>query len=153
MTVPMAAEAQQARAPRIGVGFNVMPSVSEGLGIGVRGRVSSPLNRDISVAVGGALTGFVLSGRDDASYAFDPQLSLIITLPEQGLQAPYVLGGVGAYVPIRAPGRQSGPTIHAGFGWVRLLNETSGFLEINPALVVGREDVDLILPIRAGIIF
>ncbi|MEM1128119.1 MAG: hypothetical protein AAGI71_15845 [Bacteroidota bacterium] len=145
--------AAQSTPPRIGVGFSLIPSISEGLGLGLFGRVSSPLNSDISVAVGGSLTGFVLSGRDDASYAFDPQLSLIITLPEQGNQAPYVLGGVGAFVPIRAAGRQSGPTLHFGFGWVRLLNETSGFLEINPALVIGDADVDLVLPVRAGLIF
>jgi hypothetical protein len=36
---------------------------------------------------------------------------------------------------------------------VQRLNETTVYYEINPALVIGEEDVDLVFPLRLGIIF
>jgi hypothetical protein len=36
---------------------------------------------------------------------------------------------------------------------VKQLTETSFFYEINPALAIGESSVDLVLPLRVGIIF
>lgn len=150
----------QDRTPRFGLGFNTMLSTSDGLGLGFRGRVSAPINLDLSVALDLGLTGFVLQGRDQAVYVFDPQVSAILTLPYGQNRAPYVLGGIGAYAAFDQDDEESegnttrgGPTIHGGIGWVQRLNETTVYYEINPALVIGEEDVDLVFPLRLGIIF
>jgi len=141
---------------RFGLGFNSLISTGDGLGIGLRGRVSTPVNRDVSVAFDLGFSGFVLGGREDASYVFDPQLSAIVTLPESDNTAPYVLAGVGAYVPF-GPNLSDdplrGPTVHLGLGWVRALSETSLFYEVNPALVIAQERVGLSVPVRIGLIF
>lgn len=150
----------QDRTPRFGIGFNTMLSTSDGLGLGFRGRVSAPVNMDLSLALDLGLTGFVLQGRDEAVYVFDPQVSAILTLPYGDTRAPYVLGGLGAYAAFdqndddpEGDTTQGGPTIHGGVGWVQRLNETTVYYEINPALVIGEEDVDLVFPLRLGIIF
>ncbi len=139
--------------PRFGVGFNGMLSTADGFGLGFRGRVSAPVNSDLSFALDLGLTGFVLRGRDDATYVFDPQLSAIVTLPSRGRRAPYLLGGLGAYVSFKDGNNDGGPTLHGGIGWVQTLNETTIFYEIDPALIVGERAVDIVLPLRIGIIF
>lgn len=139
----------------IGVGFNTVLSTAQGLGLGFRFRGARALNDDVSIAAGMGLTGFVLGGRDDADYLFDPQVSLIVTLggpvPDR---ATYVLGGFGAYVPVGGDHQdRTGPTIHAGMGWVRGLYATRLFYELDPAIVIGESRVDLIFPFRLGVIF
>ena len=141
---------------RFGIGLNTVLSVDNGFGIGFRGRVSSPVNADFSLAIGMGFTGFVLQGRDQAVFVFDPQLSGIINLPERGNQAAqvYLLAGIGAFVPFtESSSNDSGPSIHFGIGRVQLLSESSFFYEINPAVVIGAEKVEFILPFRVGIIF
>ena len=153
---PSGEAAAQQRALRFGAGFNAMLSTANGVGVGLgfRGRASAPVNVDLSVAVDAGFTGFVLQGRDQATYVFDPQLSAIINLPQQDDQLAYLLFGAGAYLPFGPEDRgASGPTLHAGIGWVRALHETSLFYEIDPALIVGEHGVDLALPVRVGIIF
>lgn len=147
--------AAQAAAPRFGIGFNSMLSSADGFGIGFRGRASSPVNRDLSIAIDVGFTGFVLNGRRNADYVFDPQLSAIINLPYQEDQLGYILFGLGGYVPVGrdTENQQNGPTIHVGIGWVRALQETSLFYEIDPALIIGEESVDIAIPLRLGIIF
>ncbi len=49
--------------------------------------------------------------------------------------------------------RNGGPTLHGGFGWVQTLQSTTLFYEIDPALIIGKSSVDLVLPFRIGIIF
>ena len=149
------AEAQSLR-PRFGLGFNTTLTTAEGvLGLGVRGRVSAPVNADLSFAVDLGMTGFILSGREDATYVFDPQVSAIVTLDARQPRTPYLIGGIGAYVPFGddANDDDGGPTIHGGFGWVQGLENTTLFYEINPALIIGKTAVDLVLPFRIGIIF
>lgn len=148
------AQAQE-RTPRFGLGFNAMLSTSEGLGLGFRGRVSAPINADLSVALDLGLTGFVLEGRDDAVYVFDPQVSGILTLPYGQNSAPYLIGGIGAYAAFDQEDdtTDGGPTIHGGVGWVRRLSDTTVYYEVNPALVVGEESVDVVFPLRIGVIF
>lgn len=148
------AQAQPASEPRFGFGFNTMLSTADGLGLGFRGRAATPLNADLSVALDLGLTGFILAGRDDASYVFDPQISAILTLPYTSNRAPYLIGGLGAYVSFAEDeDTDGGPTIHGGIGWVQRLNETTIFYEVDPALVVGAESVDLVFPFRIGVIF
>jgi hypothetical protein len=146
--------AQAQQQPRFGVGLQMIGStVDNNIGPGLRFRSSVPINQDISLGIGAGLNGFVFEGRDDAAYSFDPQGSLVVTLPGSGTQRIYVLGGGGAYVPFGETDAESGPTLHLGLGKVWLLNESSFFLEFNPAIFVGKEATDVILPVRLGVIF
>ncbi len=152
---PQQSEAQDLDT-RFGLGLNGLVSTSDGLGLGLRGRVSAPLNQDVSMAFDLGLSGFIFGGTEEANFVFDPQISTIVTLPRSNDSAPYVLAGIGAYVPFGAnlgddPLR--GPTVHLGIGWVRALAETSLYYEINPALVIGQDRVGIALPVRLGLIF
>ena len=151
----MPPEAAAQTSPRFGVGFNTMLSSEDGFGIGFRGRAAAPVNADLSIGIDIGFTGFLLNGRRNASYVFDPQLSAIINLPPQDDQAMYILFGFGGYVPIGddTAGQQGGPTIHLGLGWVRALQETSLFYEVDPALIIGENSVDIAIPLRIGVIF
>ncbi len=148
-------EAQTRLNTRFGIGLNTVLSVNNGFGLGFRGRVSSPVNEDFSLAIGMGFTGFVLQGRDDASFIFDPQLSGIINIPEINSNAQvYLLAGIGAFVPLtQASSNESGPSIHFGIGRVQLLQQSSFYYEINPAVVIGETKVEFVLPFRVGIIF
>lgn len=140
--------------PRFGVGLQMMgTTVDNNVGPGLRFRTSVPLNRDVSFGIGTGLTGYVFKGRDDASYAFDPQASLIVTIPGAGNERLYALGGGGAYVPFGETSADSGPTFHVGVGKVWLLNDSSFFFEFDPALFIGKEETNVILPLRIGVIF
>ena len=153
LALPPTSTAQQ---PRFGAGLQVLGNtVDDNIGPGFRFRVSAPINQDLSFGIGSAFTGYIFQGREDASYALDPQASLIVTLPGSGQEAAYVMGGAGAYVPFGNTNEdaRSGPTFHLGMGKVWLLSESSFFLEFDPALFVGQERTDVLLPIRAGVIF
>lgn len=142
--------------PRFGLGFNTAISTEDGVGVGVRLRGSAPVNRDLSFAIDLGLTGFIFEGRDEATYLVDPQISAIVSVPEdRSDRLTYFLGGFGAYLPFDENGtnRNAAPTLHFGIGRVHLLTETSIFYEVNPGLIIGEERVGLLLPIRAGIIF
>lgn len=144
----------QALHPRYGIGFNSMISSVDGFGVGLRGRISVPVNSDLSIGGDLGFTGFIFEGRRGATWVFDPQLSAIITLLPQGRGATYVMAGFGAYAPVsNQDDSASGPTIHLGVGRVQILRETTIFYELNPALIVGLDTVHLALPFRAGIIF
>lgn len=145
--------AAQEWTPRVGLGVNGMVSTADGIGLGFRGRVSAPVNADVSLALDAGFTGFLLGGRRDASYVFEPQFSVIVNIPRTAQELSYLLFGVGAYAPIGESSSSSGPTIHFGYGRVRVLQETSLFYEINPALIIAESRVDLAIPVRVGIIF
>jgi len=146
--------AQAQQQPRFGVGLQLMgTTVDDNIGPGLRFRTSVPINQDISFGLGAGFTGYVLEGRDDAAYAFDPQASLIVTIPGSGRERLYVLGGAGAYVPFGQTTANSGPTFHVGVGKVWLLNESSFFFEFDPALFVGARKTHTVLPLRVGVIF
>jgi len=148
------ANAQDMR-PRFGVGFGTMFSRPDGLGIGFRGRASAPVNSDVSLAVDLGFTGFILKGRKDATYVFDPQASVIVNLPSRTQTQAYGLFGVGGYIPVGndVGDNVSGPTLHVGIGWVHPLYDTALFYEINPAIIIGEERIDFVLPLRIGLIF
>lgn len=140
--------------PRFGLGFNALLSTDDGFGLGFRGRASAPVNADLSLALDFGFTGFILGGRDDATYVFDPQVAAIVTLPYRRDRMPYLMGGVGAYIPLSSGSRSDGgPTLHLGIGWVQGLSETTIYYEINPALLIGETSTDLLLPVRIGVIF
>lgn len=150
---PQRAPAQDL-TPRFGLGVHTMLSSADGFGLGVRGRASVPVNADISAAADVGFTGFILGGRRDAAYIFDPQLSAIVSLPTSPDRLTYVMFGLGAYAPVGDDDDGvSGPTIHLGIGWVRALRESSFFYEIDPALIVGEDRVDVAVPLRIGVIF
>lgn len=148
--------AQAQSEPQFGAGLQMMGTTVDGnIGPGLRFRSSVPLTQDVSLGIGAGLTGYIFQGRDDAAYAFDPQASLVVTLPGPGTQRLYVLGGGGAYVPFGNLDSNvtGGPTLHFGVGKVWLLSESSFFLEFDPALYIGKEETNVILPLRVGVIF
>jgi hypothetical protein len=139
--------------PRFGIGFNTLLSSEDGLGMGFRGRMSSSINADLSLAFDLGVSGFILNGRDDASYVVDPQASVVITMP--GIErASYFITGLGAYINTSDKKETlEGPSIHFGVGWVNALRESVLFYEVVPALVIGKSDVGVAIPFRIGIIF
>jgi len=155
----MAAHAQSASSPpRFGAAFNGLVSLpDDGLGLGIRGRASLPLNADLSFALDLGASGFILRGSRNATYVVEPQLSLIINMPNSRFTTDarfmYALAGVGAYVPTGDEDAKGGPTIHGGVGWVVPLRETSMYYELDPALVIAPDRVGLAIPFRVGLIF
>lgn len=152
---PSMAQFENRLETRFGLGFNTVLSVDNGFGLGFRGRVSTPVNQDFSLAIGMGFTGFVLRGRDESSFVFDPQLSGIINIPQRGSPAQvYLLAGVGGYIPLSsASTNESGPSIHFGIGRVEPLSQSSFYYEMNPAVIIGETRVNFVLPFRVGIIF
>ena len=147
------AQAQDDRPTRFGLGLQMLGSTASGnVGPGLHFRASTPLNPDVSLAIGSGLTGFIFRGRDDAAFALDPQLSAIVSFSTDRVQNMYVLGGVGAYVPFGDTDTESGPTFNLGIGRAWLLEESSLFVEFNPGFLVGQESTTLVLPVRVGII-
>ncbi len=145
--------AAQLRNARIGLGFQTILTTDDGLGFGFRGRLSAPVNSDLSFAFDVGAAGFILEGRDNATYISDPQVSAIISFPGSPERAAYILAGVGGYIPFDRNDRgKGGPTLHVGLGWVKPLRETTLFYEINPALIIKREEVSVAFPFRIGII-
>lgn len=141
--------------PRFGVGANALLSSADGFGLGVRGRASAPINADLSLAGDVGLTAFILGGRRNADYIFDPQVSAIVSLPATRSRLTYVLFGLGGYIPVGDDDSNaaSGPTIHGGLGWVVALQESSLYYEIDPAIIIREESVDVAVPFRIGVIF
>lgn len=156
LALPRASAQAQDLSPRFGAGFNAMVSTEDGFGIGARFRGSAPVNRDLSIGIDLGLTGFIFEGRDDASYVADPQISVIVTLPSSTSERlTYFVGGVGAYLPFQdgSTNGNAAPTLHFGIGRVRPLTDTSVFYEVNPAIIIGENSVNLLLPVRVGVIF
>jgi len=147
------AQAQDDRPSRFGLGIQMLGSTASGnVGPGLHFRASTPLNSDVSLAVGSGLTGFIFRGRDEAAFALDPQVSAIVSFSTARAQNMYVLAGAGAYVPFGDTDTESGPTFNLGIGRAWLLEESSLFVEFNPGFLVGQESTTLVLPIRVGII-
>lgn len=144
--------------PRIGVGFDVLglppgqDLFPEGIAIGLRGRVALPLNADLSLAgsVGVASTLFA-GGTSEADWLLSPQVSLIVTTPQRGNSARYFLGGFGGLMPLN--GDPGGFALHGGVGWAIPLRETSVYVEVDPALIIGEVETTFAVPLRAGVIF
>ena len=142
--------------PRLGAGVQLLGSTEDGVAPGMRMRVSAPLNADVSLAGGLGLSGFVLSGSENAMYLLEPQLSLVVNLPSvsSGDYLPYLLTGVGGHFPLADESRsESGLVLHVGYGRVQSLMDTSVFYEVNPGFLIADDHVEVLLPIRIGLIF
>lgn len=147
------ANAQQ--TPRFGLGLNTQLALPDGLGIGAHGRVSAPVNADLSIMLDLAGTGFIFQGRKNATYILTPQMGVVVNINQQRYRDPiYLIAGFGGYLPVNSPrSDQGGPTFHVGIGSVLSLQETSLYYEVNPALIVAEDKVGISLPFRMGIIF
>jgi len=159
MAAPASAQRRSTFTPRFGVGFEatVVPVgnsiLQDGLGLGIHGRIALPLNADLSAGVGLGVDGFVLGGSDDAAYLATPEATLILTLPRRGEGVRYIIGGIAGYVPLTDGLEPGGPALIAGAGWAFPLRESSFYVEIVPALVVGRSAATVAIPFRLGVIF
>lgn len=152
LSLPGSVQAQNDQS-RFGLGFHLLGSTaSEYAGPGLHFRASTALNKDVSLALGSGLTGFIFQGRDDAAFALDPQLSAIVSFSTANAQNLYVLGGAGAYVPFGNINTESGPTFNLGIGRAWLLQESSLYFEFNPGLLVGEKKTHFVLPLRLGVI-
>ena len=146
----------QSMTPRIGFGLSgTMTTDSDnpfGLGIHVRG--SLPVNPDLSFAAGAGFTGFVLGGREDASYYATPHLVAIITLNSLNPRSPYVVFGGGGYLPVggKEENRDGGPLLQGGMGWATSLQQTSIYLEVTPSLVIGKNASRIVMPVKVGVV-
>lgn len=139
---------------RFGVGVSTIYSSVDGIGLGLGARVSVPINTDLSIAGDLGFSGFVLDGRDEAVYVFQPMLSFILTLPQtQG--SPYLIAGIGGYYPYgdNQNTSEDGPLFSFGLGQVQRLTETTLFYEVVPGLLVGPDQVEFVVPLRIGLIF
>lgn len=155
-TIPFSTAHAQELSPRYGVGLHTNVTPGDGFGLGLTGRLSMPINLDLSLALDAAFTGFILKGRNKATYLFHPQLSAIVTLPQRdnANSIPYLLTGFGGYFDLGNDAKTKlGPSIHLGLGWVQALSETTLFYEVNPALIIGETSVEFALPLRIGLIF
>ncbi|MGB3541939.1 hypothetical protein [Rubrivirga sp.] len=144
--------------PRIGVGFeattalfaqDVIPTYPS---LGLRGRVALPVNADVSLAASVGVGAHLFEGRRETEYVVNPQVEVIVTLPENRRGAiRYAFGGFGGFLPLDDGG--GGPSLHGGYGWAIPLRETSAFAEINPSIVIGESDVTPVIALRGGVIF
>ena len=155
-----AAHAQRSGStpPRIGAGFEaVVPILSDDVlpsypSLGLRGRVALPVNADVSLAASLGVGAHLFEGRQDTEYVLNPQVEIIVTLPENRRGAVrYAFGGFGGFLPLDGGG--GGPTLQGGYGWAFPLQETSAFAEVNPSLVIGDDEVVPVIAARAGVIF
>ena len=127
--------------PRVGVGMGVVGSTGANpFGLGLDTRLAFPINADLSISAGASFVNYVFQGRDGAAYFISPSISLIVTMNTAAPRSPYLVAGLGAYLPLAGDTEkdESGPIVEAGIGWVFGLQATSVYLEITPALVVAR---------------
>lgn len=154
LAISLSASAQTL-TPRYGIGMGTLLTTGDRLmALGFHARSAFPYNEDLSFAIDLGVSGFVLSGREGAAYYVDPLASAIVTLYPSNPRSPYVMAGFGGHVPVGSA-RESGdggPTVHAGVGWVVGLQATSLYIEIDPALLIAKDYVDLLLPVRLGIV-
>ncbi len=146
----------QASPPRIGVGFDAVGAfpgqslLPEGIALGIRGRAALPVNADLSVAADLGLLANLFSGSSGARYMLNPQTSVIVTLPG-GRNLRYLIGGFGGFIPLEGGG--GGPTLHLGVGTAIPLRDTSLYAEIDPSLLVGKDETTVAIAARVGVIF
>lgn len=137
-----------------GAGMVLNPSNREvsgdDLGYDFRFRVSQPMTRSLSFAIG--VGSFVFDNGQKTEFVVNPQVLLIATLPGNR-RFPYLMAGVGAVLPAEQE-RQSQIEVHSGFGWAWPFGvRMSAFVETNPGLAIRDEGFAAIIPLRAGLIF
>jgi hypothetical protein len=135
-----------------GLGIHAIGNTDDGMGIGLRGRISTPVSADLSFAADLGFASHFLDGRDESVFSFDPQISAIITMPGES-SALYFMAGTGGYLSTGGTnGNHNGPSLHIGIGGVKPLSDSALFYEINPAVIIKKSSLSLSVPIRVGII-
>ncbi|MCY4204345.1 MAG: hypothetical protein OXE92_01315 [Bacteroidetes bacterium] len=145
----------QSFTPRLGFGLSIVGGTTDqAVGIGIDTRLAWIVNQDLSISTSANFINYIFKGRDEAAYFFHPQISAIVTLNAANVQSPYLIMGLGGNIPLggTAESHDSGPSLHAGTGWVFSLQATSLYLEITPALIIVRSSVEVQLPLRFGVI-
>ncbi len=112
-----------------------------------------PIVDGFSIVGGGGISAFLLEGRRRGTYTFDPELTLKVTLPSRSKGATTVFGGAGYHVAFGPNPKGSGPTVHLGLGRIWTLRESTLFVDLVPTVVVQKETVAVLLPLRAGVVF
>lgn len=150
----LAVGAGSAQSLRYGAGLQVMGSTAvKSVSPGFHVRTTLPITQDLSLGGGIGFAAFVLEGQSRATYALDPEASLIVTLPNPSKTATYLLGGAGYHLPFGNRELANGPSFHLGMGRIWVLQETTLFLEATPTLYVRENGAAGLLAIRAGVIF
>jgi len=139
----------------LGVGFVANPTdddlASDDVGMAVRGRISKPMNSDVSLAGSVGFYAFAFNGTTTADYILNPELSLVVTLNGQ-TRFPYLLVGAGGLFPTDGDKRARFEA-HAGYGLAWPLTSVSVFLEVNPTLAFEESSTTFVVPLVMGMIF
>jgi len=139
----------------LGVGLVANPTdddlASDDVGLAVRGRISKPMNSDVSLAGSVGLYAFAFNGTDTADYILNPDLSLVVTLNGQS-RFPYLLVGAGGLFPTNGDKRARFEA-HAGYGLAWPLTSVSVFLEVMPTIAFQESSTTFVVPLVVGMIF
>jgi len=143
--------------PRFGLGVGLVANptdddlANDDIGLAVRGRISKPLNSDVSLAGTVGLYAFTFNGTETADYILNPEVSAIVTLDGEE-RFPYLLVGVGGLFPTDGD-EEARFEAHAGYGLVWPLTSVSVFLEVVPTLAFQPSGTTFVIPIAVGMIF
>ncbi|HEY5565287.1 MAG TPA: hypothetical protein VIL33_06825 [Rhodothermia bacterium] len=143
--------------PRFGLGVGLVANptdddlANDDVGLAVRGRISKPLNSDVSLAGTVGFYAFVFNGTDTADYILNPEVSAIVTLNGQN-RFPYLLVGAGGLFPTDGD-EEARFEAHAGYGLVWPLTSASVFLEVTPTLAFQPSGTTFVIPVAVGMIF
>lgn len=149
-------QAQDTRAKfGLGVGLVANPTdddlADDDIGLAIRGRISKPLNTDVSLAGTVGFYAFAFNGTETADYLLSPEVSLIVTL-NGTTRFPYLLVGAGGLFPTDGE-EEARFAMHAGYGLVWPLTSVSVFLEVTPTMAFQRSGTTFVVPIAVGMIF
>lgn len=143
--------------PRFGLGVGLVANpTDDGLsdddvGLAFRGRVSKPLNSDVSLAGTIGFYAFAFNGTETADYILNPEASLIVTL-NGATRFPYLLVGAGGLFP--TDGDEGARfALHAGYGLAWPLTSVSAFAEVTPTMAFHRSGTTFVIPFAIGVIF
>jgi len=112
-----------------------------------------PITGGFSLVGGAGLSAFLLEGRTNGTYTFDPELTLKVTLPSRSKGATTVFGGAGYHIPFGPVIEGGGPTVHLGVGRIWTLRESTLFVDLVPTVVVHEQSIGVLMPLRAGVVF
>ena len=143
---------------RLGFGLQTTFSTEDGLGLGLRSRVSYPMNRDFSIGLGLGVHGFSSNGANRSVIMADPSVNLILRLGATADRATYVVAGAGGYLLAGATGQRTskatiGPQAAIGLGAVKQLVDSRLFVEITPQFLLEPQQMTVVAPLRIGLIF
>lgn len=139
----------------LGVGLVANPTdddlASDDVGLAVCGRISKPMNTDVSLAGSVGFYAFAFNGTDTADYVLNPELSLVVTLNGQS-RFPYLLVGAGGLFPTSGD-KNARFAAHAGYGLAWPLTSVSVFFEVTPTIAFQESSTTFVVPVVVGMIF